>query len=411
MAFLRFNVSSQVALAILLASTAPFVAGTAHAKPAKLRDSCAPLRKPFTAIRDYRRNRMLTGVVGGALAGLAAAALVDAINGKKKGVNYGAAAAGGAVAGGLVGWITAKKQAGLKRDELRSAIDSELNQDVAQFSTLPDQIAALGNCRREQMYQLEQDVTAGLYPKEEAAKRLAKIDGWVAEDDRIIAKAANQQSKTITTFAQATAMAEDIDPQTAQQGDYAVSRYRDGTGESALGLRTELVNAAAEASPATRAEPVSRAAPMFVANTGGGNLRAEPVADARIVAALPRGTSVLAEPTGATGWMSVSANGQTGYMRDSLLSTTLSAPKTSAAKGKGGTRVTPTARPESRLESTAGKAGVRRLALSPATHKTPRPQQTVTVAIASRDNTEKVQQRNQALTMEQRQALKERLQI
>jgi hypothetical protein len=54
---------------------------------------------------------------------------------------------------------------------------------------------------------------------------------------------------------------------------------------------------------------------------------------------------------------------------------------------------------------------VRRLALSPATRKTQRPQQKVALAIATRDNTEKVRERNQALTLEQRQAVKERLQI
>lgn len=220
----------SMTFAAILLVLGPLPTAPAHAGPPKFADTCDSLRKPFREIRDYRMGQIIGGAVQGLLAGLATALLVDAVNGQGKGVDYGAAAAGGAITGGLVGYITSKQQAGMKRDELRAAIDGDFRQDVDQFSPLPGNLIALGDCRRQQIYQVQVDGEAGTIDKREAAKRLAKVESWVAADDKLIARAAGQQSKTVTSFAQATAMADGIDPETAQRANYAVERYGSAAG-------------------------------------------------------------------------------------------------------------------------------------------------------------------------------------
>lgn len=216
-------------VAAILLVLAPLPNAPVLAAPPKFTDTCDSLRKPFREIRDYQMGRIIGGAVTGLLAGLATALLVDAVNGKGQGVDYGAAAAGGAVTGGLVGYITSKQQAGMKRDELRAAIDGDFRQDVDQFSPLPGNLIALGDCRRQQIYQVQVDGEAGTIDKREAAKRLTKVESWITADDKLIARAAGQQSKTVTSFAQATAMADGIDPETAQSGTYALNRYGNAT--------------------------------------------------------------------------------------------------------------------------------------------------------------------------------------
>jgi uncharacterized protein YgiM (DUF1202 family)/outer membrane lipoprotein SlyB len=400
--------SAAVILAISFIGSSPV-----NAKAPKVIDDCAQLRKPFSAIRDYRQGRIVKGVVGGALAGLAIAGLKDALNGKKKGGDYGTAIVAGAVAGGLVGYITSKRQAGLNREQMRAAIDGDLQQDVDQFWPIPGHLVALGNCRRAQIYRVEQDAKANLYSKQEATKRIAKIERWIEEDDRLISKAAGQQAKTVTTYSKLAAMADGIDPQQAEQEGFAVSNFSNGADEYGDEFDIEMANAVEAAlSPPSAKEPIAET--MVVAASSGGNLRAAPSPDAAIVTALARGTKVAAQPSETSGWSQVTVDGQSGFMRDDLLAT-----ESAFAARKLGAKAVPSGSMTKRVEvapvlkpqSTVGLSGRRQVTIRPATRKPEAPSQKVTAAIAAMKSLDRARSKDKAATLEQLQAARAGLEI
>lgn len=326
-------------------------------KPPKFEDNCEPLRQPFTRIKNYQTGQILKGAALGAAAGVLIGVIeaagqkdeylrdrqgriiVDAQGRpikKKKDNNvleYGVA---GAVAGGLIGYLTSIEQNRRNQAELQAAL-GKFDEERAQYSQLPQALAELGNCRNLQVFTVQQQFEAGILTAEQAGKRLDKVDAWVAEDDEIIAKASKSENESIRTYAQANAVAEGMSAEVAkEQGDAVIARYEAGADRlagtveleedatAAASVRSAIAASAgartAEA-PATRA-PGAAQRNLYVSAERGANVRAQPSATATVLGTAPFGASLPYTDSGVAGWAGVTFEGKPGFVSRSLLSET-----------------------------------------------------------------------------------------
>lgn len=289
-------------VATLLAATAclALVPQTALGKAPRYADGCKDARKPFNKIKDFQANRILEGALLGALLG-AGVGLLGNSGGNKSSILPEMLA--GAAAGGAAGYLGSIAQDQRNKDELRAAIAQDFAPTMTLYSQLPDQLRALGQCRRNQIAQVESDMASGAIARVDADKRLTLIETWVAQDDTLIAKASGVQAQTVTTFAQANAVADGVDPQQAQQEGFASTYY----GLDAVGAQIDVANQ----------QMVQR---QFVNAASGARLRAAPSANGPVLAMLAHGSAVETVGYAADGWVQVrTANGQSGYISSSLI--------------------------------------------------------------------------------------------
>lgn len=348
----RRAVSSAIIVSLFAASvavpppvpTSAAIAAKAKAKkqkPPKFDDDCKPLRQPFTRIKNYQTGQILKGALIGAVTGVLIGAIESSGNRrKKKGNNmleYGIA---GAVSGGLVGYLSSIEQVRENQAELQVAL-GKFDDERAQYSTLPQALVDLGNCRNVQVFTVQQQFDAQLLNAKTAAKRLDKIESWVAEDDRIIANAAKSDKASILTYAQANAVADGMSAQEAKdKGDLIFANYDPGAdamegsvelsedtttaesvrtalGAAPLGIPGDPPAAIAQAAQAPAPAAVSRN--VFISSRSGANVRAIPSVNGTILGSVAFGTSLTATDKGASGWTGVLFEQKEGFVSSGLL--------------------------------------------------------------------------------------------
>jgi hypothetical protein len=383
----RWLVHAAACTALLAAPIAPMPALAAG--KAKFTDTCAIHRKPFQAIRDYQIQRIIGGVVVGALAGLVRHAIAPEYerdrngrvitdangNPKKKGLNAGDILVP-AIAGGLIGWFTSLKQTARNQEELQAAVANGMRQDIDQFSPLAQKLADLGNCRRQQIFDTQLAFERGELDAKTAGKRLDDIEKWVAKDDQIISSAAKQQTKTVTAYARATAMADGQDPQQveamqpqilatmeAQSASYetkVVESYVDDTGRETV-----------------IAPPPRPSETRYVSAGKGANLRAEASPNAKVIKLLPHATPVEAEPATVQGWRKVRTDDAEGFMSEAVLTS-----EPPAVRGKQQPKA---AKPKAAPAPPAPpKKAVRKIQIAPPARKPAKPRDRANMAVADR---------------------------
>src|SRR6185503_6997403 len=209
----RRSVATAIAASLLAPSLvvpAPIGDMAAHAargpkrpKPPKFEDNCKPLRKPFTDIDNYQTGQIIKGVFLGALIGLVMGALAQSgrrevyvrdrkgrvVKKREGGNDIGTYVVGGAVAGGLAGYLTSIEQNRQNQQALQTAL-AGFDREREQYGRLPQALAELGNCRNVQVFTVQQQFEASTIDAIEAGRRLDLIDKWVADDDKKIADAA-----------------------------------------------------------------------------------------------------------------------------------------------------------------------------------------------------------------------------
>lgn len=290
----RHMISAVTFGALVAAAPTP-----AFAKSTRFTDNCLEARQPFSRIKNFQGNR----IAGGALIGAGLGALVGVLgnSGKQNKSSVLPTVLAGAAAGGAAGYLSSISQDQRNKDELRAAIDADFDPVMNQYSALPGQLEALGQCRRTQIETVEREAGAATLSRKEAEKRLASIEKWIAEDDRVIAKASGIQGQTVTTFAQANAVADGADPTLAQQDGWA-SRY--------YGIDDDAPVETAEAAAVTR----------YIRASSGARLRDAPSTGGRIIETVANGAAVDALGDGGDGWMFVrTASGMNGYIHGGLL--------------------------------------------------------------------------------------------
>lgn len=292
----RHLISAMAFGALVAAAPTP-----TFAKSARFADNCREARQPFSRIKNFQGSRIASGALIGAGLGALVGVLGD--SGKRNKSSVLPTVLAGAAAGGAVGYLGSISQDQRNKDELRAAIDADFNPAMNQYSSLPGQLEALGQCRRTQIKTVEKEVGLATISRKEAEKRLAKIEKWIAEDDRVIAKASGIQGKTVTTFAQANAVADGVDPTLAQQDGWT-NRY--------YGIDDEVPVETAEAAGVTR----------YIRALSGARLRDAPSTGGTIIETVANGAVVDVLGDGGDGWMLVrTASGMNGYIHGGLLGT------------------------------------------------------------------------------------------
>lgn len=323
------------AVALCLAVALAWQPSAVEAKAARMQDTCKDARAPFSKIKNFSTDQALKGAAIGGGAAVAATLLKS---GRKSTGDILGALVAGAMAGGIAGYITSIEQDKRNKAELRSAIDQDFGPTMQAQSQLPGQLAYLGQCRRSQIAYVESAAGSGAMSGKDARRALGDIEKWIAKDDEVIAKAAGAQAKTITEYAQASAVANGVDAQTAQREGWAMDYY----GLDVLGTQIEAQNAMQDASQ------------YFVNAPSGARLRAGPTTASGVVGTLAHGSKIEATGTSSAGWVPVrTANGAVGYVNlDLLANTTPAAPTPRLRTDRGGAMLVSAAKTRRDIEET-----------------------------------------------------------
>lgn len=357
----------------------PIVAGSELAakskakkkKSKKFEDECAALRKPFTKMKNRKMTSTVVGAVLGGLVGALAGSqmkkqetYVDKdgnvrVKETNRALEMGLLGAG---VGALGGYLSSLEKARNDREALRAALQKQ-NENRAQFSQLPQQIADLGNCRNEQMATIGRQVETGEITPEEGFVRLEKVDKWVADDDRTISKAAGEDTESIISYAQYTAVAVDGKPaaEVEAAGDAIIDQYAAQAAKFEPGVQVvydggeafsaeEYARSVAEELPMTEGEAQTAGAGQadevpftvaFVSARNGARLREGPSTDTEVVASLPNRKQIEVRPSTVTDWLEARADALSGFISAPLVSNTrpaevaVAAPKKPKALPKG----------------------------------------------------------------------------
>lgn len=369
---------SLVVSAVVVPPSLPeFVAYAA--KGGKFDDNCKNLRAPFSKIKNQSfKKSIIGGIIGGIVGAVVGSQIkteevvVDKDGNKrvKRGNRALEGAGAGFIVGAGVGYLSSLEQARQDRAALQAALNKHYAERT-QYSDLDLKLADLGNCRTKMLFDIEQSLVRGDIDVKEAKKRLAAADKWIAEDDKIIAKAAKLETESITAYAQAVAVAEGESADTAKDNGAAmVERY---AGESAAYASTVdvtydvppevLANAPVRA--ARPAEPVEQApeAPIlgdaFVSAKSGARVRSAPNQNAEVLGAIAYRTRIKAAASEVDGWSMVEQEALKGFVASTLISLTRPAAVVAAPK-KASTAKQP------RPDLAPGKIEVRKKPRAPA---------------------------------------------
>jgi hypothetical protein len=390
------------------------------AKPKKLVDTCLASRKPFTQIKNYQLNKIIGGTVKGALGGAALGFLTDMVapeyerdqqgnvlvdsNGKpRKKSTVLQKAVIGAAAGGLIGWFSSLKQTARNQEELQAAVNSNFRQDVDQFSPLGQSLADLGNCRRAQIFAVQQSFERGEIDAKTAAKQLDQLDEWIAKDDEIISKAAKMQSNTVGAYARATAMADGQDPGTVDKNENQVLSTMEAQSTAYKPTITESY-VTGDGGEINTPPPPPQTQTRYVRalQSKGVSLRAEALPNAAAVVFLPNGTEVETEPSNTEGWLSVTAGEAKGYMKESLLADEPPATRKQAP-------VKPKAKPAPVVTKPPPGKAATRLAYVPPSRQPVKARDNASLAVASNAGFAQLKARNSQATSDQMRAARRAL--
>lgn len=237
-------------------------------------DPCSQFREAFVQIKEAQQQQIKEwaatgggiGAAGGVVAGAAVArknngnVLVGALVGGLIGV------AAGALAGAALGYYNDLQKRKSSTSALRNAVFSDANSDARTGDRLLNAVVDLNTCRLKSIEQVAADIQRGAL-REEARARLAQIEAASDADNTLITSVTEglDDRNKIYVNALAKSGAENPDAYIASVNTY---------------------------------EPVVQPAVFTVARAGGStlrrnaNIRSGPGTGNRVVATLPRGTSV-----------------------------------------------------------------------------------------------------------------------
>lgn len=316
----------------------PVAEYSAHA--ARFKDECKDLRKPFSSIKNKRAKASIIGGVAGALLGGLLGAtqktqkVVTDENGNQRVVTENKALEG-ALIGGLLGaglgYLSKLEESREDKEVLAKVLEGHRD-DRAQYSNLPQQLIALGNCRVDQYYSIKDDFEKGVIDQREAEKRLKKVDDWVEDDDKTISKAAGKENESVIAFAQSQGVIEGKSAQEVDaEGEDILDRYE---AEAEKYESTVLLDFEGEEFEIDEVEDISvqtdEPTPLesvlpqfvegFVKSKRGANMRAEPNQESEIVTSVGYRAKIMVAKSDVEGWSAVTYKTDSGFMADFLIS-------------------------------------------------------------------------------------------
>lgn len=285
-----------------------FVPATPAMARDRIKNVCQDLQKPFRKIKNYQRDQAIKGAAIGAALGVLTGVVRNEVRPKgQKKSSILPWVIGGAVSGGVVGYVSSKAEAQKNSEELRQAIQDDYGETLGNYSTMPEKIVALGECRRGQIYETELMLTDGSITVKEAKKRLEKIDKWIAKDDEIVAKAAKVQFDGVAEYARAHRLAEGYTPEETEDRDANLGRYYDAQREADV----EVIVVSNPGLTDEAAEPVFDT--YYVSARSGLNLRDAPNTSGEKVTLIPFRQKVGAYNSDTPAWKAVRYGDYEGF--------------------------------------------------------------------------------------------------
>lgn len=274
-------------------------------------DSCAALREPFKKVKNAATTQAVIGAGLGALTGLLAAKVSNA--NKEETTKMVLVGAG---LGAMAGYFNARRQQGETAAQLQASVASDFAPRMAIYSKVAENLADLGNCRRAQVFAIQQDYETQAATLEESRTRLDQVQQWISQDDQLVSEVAKTQSQRVANYAQAYGLASGMSEDQVAAPEQAISSL----GEAQIGRYEDTVQVdsvdARGASAGLRAMRLRYAKPA-----GGARMRAAANATSAQVTIIPRNGAVeiVKAGEGALAWSEVRWNGQAGFVRNDLL--------------------------------------------------------------------------------------------
>lgn len=163
-------------------------------------DPCARLRQPFVDVRKEQRQTVAKWAALGTAAGVAAGAAIDSRN-RLRGALIGAVV--GLASGATAGYYADLQKRAKTTESLRETVFSDAKGDVRSSDDLIQAVTRLNRCRLTSIQAVAADVQDKKISKEEAEKRLAEIKRATAEDNQLIASAAQGLEKRTNFYVNA----------------------------------------------------------------------------------------------------------------------------------------------------------------------------------------------------------------
>ena len=278
-------------------------------------DSCVALRKPFQRVKDAARTQVIVGGILGAAGGFLAAKQQHATNDQTTRMILG-----GMTLGAMAGYFNARRQQGETAAQLQASVADDFEPRVAMYSKIAENLADLGNCRRGQVFAIQQDYEAHAATVDESRTRLAWVQRWIEEDDVLVSAVAKTQSQRVASYAQAYGLASGMSEAQVTVPSQAISNL----GEAQINRYegSVAVDAASEANGSRAANAGQNGVFRYAKPAGGARLRSTADTAGAQIAMIPQGAAVEVANTGSgpLGWSEVRWNGKTGFVRNDLLS-------------------------------------------------------------------------------------------
>lgn len=376
----------MTSLLIMPIATTPAWSARPKVDAAWREDNCKLYRQPLTDIRKQILGDTAMGAAKGALIAVLAARAGHA----STATTMFAGVLGG-IAGAVIGNIKAKKDAGLDRQSLNTYVDGEFGPRMSPYQHISDQILDLGNCRRGQLFSIQQDLEAQRIGKDQAQLRYQAVMSWLQEDDKTVASLLQGQRERVSAYAQSYAYANGSTED--QVRDPAATLDVVATTVNASAAEDEIVVNEVGEAPPPPAPPLPEQ--RYIAAKTGAPLRTAPSPKAKQLALVPRGevVTIVAGQT-AGDWSQVQWTGKQGYIFAQNLGTSAPPVIKKAAD--------PT-------EIGAGKKGAKVIRMRPPATRPASPSSPVQAAIVSQHDAQRAQSVDKSATAAQASALLDRI--
>ena len=264
-----------------------------------LSDPCQPMRSLLIGTQDHFSRNIAGGVAIGVITGVVA----GLASGDRKKAWRNALIGG--VAGAAGGYLKAKAEQARNREDLRRAINSDVQRDTRRVTEMEKILGSLKECRHGQVAAIKRGFDDGSVNAEQTRASLQIVRASVEGDNKLIEEILGGVAERKGVYVESIATVENK------------------TKEEVLGPKVETEHDDSLV-PEQDDSPVTST--RYFAQKGS-NVRAEPSTDASVLGVLPAGTPVdVVGPAGNGAWYEVRYEDGTAYVYGELLGAT--APET-----------------------------------------------------------------------------------
>ena len=163
--------------------------GFTKARPLDLGDPCHPVRSQLTAAQDHFKDSIATGAAVGTVIGIFTSVITgDTDEALKRAII-------GGLTGAAAGYVQAKLTQAKTREELRQAINADVQGDTRQVTEMGTKLRNLNACRRGQVADVKRNFDDGIITAEQTQAALQAVRASVESDNTLIEEILGEVTK------------------------------------------------------------------------------------------------------------------------------------------------------------------------------------------------------------------------